>query len=92
MAKNTGPQKSEQEKAAERGAKKVAAFKKLGNKRMPRALEAIARVAALGNKRSYTYDDKQRDKIIADLEAAVGKVRTAFNTNTGSDTSGNYGL
>lgn len=82
---------SEQEKAKKRGLEKTASFKKLGNLRVPKALAAIARVAALANTKSYTYDNAQRDKIIADLEKATGAVRSAFMAPDAKK-SADYGL
>lgn len=73
---------STQEKAAARGAAKSAAFKKLGTKRVPKALDAIARIAALANQRSYTYDNSQRDKIFSAIDSAVAKLKAAFTDPT----------
>jgi len=50
-------------------------FRRLGGKRMNKALKAIGYVASLGNKRQYEYTDEQRNKIIAALVDAVDNVR-----------------
>lgn len=71
--------KSGQEKAVDKSAEKVERFKKLAVKRMTRVLSGLEGVAALSNPRSYTYDNAQRDKIIAALRGAVDKVAASFN-------------
>lgn len=78
MATAKATDKGTQEKAAERGKKKVDAFKKLGVKRVPKAVDAITRVTALANTRSYSYDNSQREKIFNAIDSAVAKMKQAF--------------
>ncbi len=70
--------KSAQEISAERSAQKVAAFKKLATARTSRALDAIVKLIPLTNTKAYTYDNGQRDKILAALKSAVAKVEAGF--------------
>lgn len=79
--------KSNQEASAERGAKKVAAFKSLAVKRTNMALDRIERILPLANTRSYTYDAAQAKKITDALKAAVEKIEKAFASPTAAKSS-----
>jgi pantothenate synthetase len=67
------------EKKLQNGMKKTERFHKLAVKRMTKTLKAIDNVAALGNRRSYTYTDAEAQKIIAALQARVEHVVKAFS-------------
>lgn len=87
----TGPavggkaQLSAQEKKTANAQKKIDRFKKLGAARVTRAIKAIDAVAALGNRRSYTYDDAQVGKIKAALSAAADRLNKSFDANAKAD-------
>lgn len=66
-------------KAAETGQEK---FVRLAKDRMPKALKRIEMVANLA---SYDWTEKQKDKILADLQTAVDKVKDRFRITAGSE-------
>lgn len=78
---------SPDEKKAARHAKKVAAFKKLGTKRVNKAMAAIAAIAPLSNRNSYTYDQAQVSAIFTALNTALKSVADSF-TSTGGGPAG----
>lgn len=71
---------SPQEKTVKKSRDKAASFVELAQKRVTRALEAIDRVKALSNRRSYTYTPDQVEKIGTALKTAVVKCGESFNT------------
>lgn len=79
------PQLSAQEKKAANAQKKIDRFKKLGAARVTRAIKALDAVSALGNRRSYTYDDAQVAKIKTALGAAADRLQKAFDANAKGD-------
>lgn len=79
---------SPQEKTAANSQKKIDRFKKLATARMNRALKALDAVAALSNKRSYTYTTDQVTKITTALTASNEKVTKAFASTGGTGDAG----
>jgi hypothetical protein len=76
---------SPQERKAANSQKKIDRFKKLAVVRMNRAIKAVDAVSALGNRRSYTYNDDQVQKIKTALQSSVSKVEKAFSATTQND-------
>jgi len=72
--------KSPQEKTIDRSAQKIAKFKELAVKRTNKAIHAIAGLANLSNRNSYTYDAAQVKKITDALQSEVDAVASAFKT------------
>lgn len=78
------PQLSPQEKKAANAQKKITRFQKLAVARVNRAIKALDGVSALGNRRSYTYNDEQVTKIKTALSASLSRLEKAFSsTGTG---------
>jgi hypothetical protein len=72
--------KSPQEANKDRAVHKVAKFKELAVKRTNRALKAMAGIANLSNRSSYTYDDGQVVKILSALKGQLAAVEASFKT------------
>ena len=54
----------------------------LAEKRMAKALKAIASVASLSDRKNYRYEDHQVDQIVRALEEALGNLRADFERNS----------
>ena len=67
------------EKKLANGVKKTERFKKLAVKRVNKSLKALDGIAALGNRRSYTYTDAEAQRIIAALQSRLEAVTKAFS-------------
>lgn len=80
MAKGNKSAKSPQERKAESAAQKITRFKKLANVRVNRALKSLTSVAALGNRRSYTYTDDEAKRIVDAIRAKADAIQAAFDT------------
>lgn len=57
---------------------KAERFTRLGQKRVPRALKAIATVRNLASRTSYEYTPEQSKKIVDALTAELSALRQAF--------------
>ena len=66
------------EQAAKKEAEKVARFKDLANKRVPKALGAIAAIGGLASKSSYSYTPEQVQVLENALNAEVQKTLQRF--------------
>lgn len=75
VSRTGGPQES-----------KAAKFKRLANKRVPRALKCLQYVENLGNRNQYTCTEAQADKIIEAIGIACQRV---FARLKGSEADGN---
>lgn len=53
-------------------------FKKYADRRRDRVLKALGRLGNLSNRRSYEYTDRERDMLLAQIDAAVLVVRERF--------------
>ena len=80
--RSASPQKSPQEKKAERAAKKAENFKKLAAKRMTRTLKMLDGVKSLSNRNSYSYEPAHAEKIVAALEKKLAEIRDSFNSTS----------
>lgn len=58
--------------------KKDAKWKRLANKRLPKALKSIQQLANLGNKSQYEYTAEQAKKVLDMLQDAVDAVGRAY--------------
>lgn len=67
-----------EEKAAARKAEKAAKFVELAQKRVNKALDAIAMIEGLANRNNYEYTAEQAEKIGAALNNQVSKLGTKF--------------
>lgn len=76
MAKGKKVTKSPQEVAAQKGQR----FKKLANVRVNRALKSMTSIAALGNRKSYSYTDDEAKRIVDAIRAKADAVQAAFDT------------
>jgi hypothetical protein len=54
-------------------------FRRLAMKRVPAAVKRIGHVAYLANRAQYEYTDEQRDKVLAAINDAVVRLKTAFS-------------
>lgn len=68
--------------AAPEGESKADAFKRLGSKRVAKAIVSIRTVGKLASKTSYQYTKPQADKIVAALQAEVDAVAAQFESGT----------
>lgn len=81
-------QKSPQETKVAKSRDKSESFKRLATRRTNRALQSIDGLAALGNRRSYTYDEAQATKIFSALEAALARAKKAYDPNASAAQTG----
>ena len=58
--------------------KKQSSFIDLAKKRMPKLLKMMKLVENLSNTYHYQYDDKQSQKIIGDIEAALRDIKHSY--------------
>lgn len=72
------PKRKRAASAAPKNESKSDRFKRLGEKRVPRALKMIAAVENLGSKGSYEYTPEQAERIIQALTNAVTAVANKF--------------
>lgn len=79
---------SPQEKTVKKSRDKSAAFVKLATKRVNRALTALDSIAALSNRRSYTYDAAQIERIDKALTDRMLKLLNAFKQADSGSNSG----
>lgn len=83
MAKKELTDAEKAKKKAERKQK----FKELADKRVPLALNKIANIGRLANKKSYEYSAAQANRIIEALTAATKDVYNAFQGKAISESS-----
>lgn len=69
----------------ERAAARRARFEKLAPKRVTKALQALAHVANLGNRLTYSYTNEEAHKIQVALKEALAAVVSAFDPDTKSN-------
>jgi len=53
----------------------------LAEKRMAKALKAIASVASLSDRKNYRYEDHQVEQIVGALDDALSNLRADFERN-----------
>ena len=58
---------------------KAARFKRLINRRVPKAIVALQAVENLANTRQYEYTPEQRDKVLSLLGAAIKTLADAYS-------------
>ena len=56
------------------------AFKSLANVRVNNAVREISKIADLGNRGLYEYNDEQREQVFGALKAAITLAETRFST------------
>lgn len=66
---------------------KASKFRRLANKRVPKAIRMIRYIENLANTATYQYTPEQVSKVVDSLETAVKAVRNAFDHSKGSDTT-----
>lgn len=84
-----GKTESDQERAVRVSKERSDKFLRLAPKRMTKALKALQGVAALGNRRAYTYTADQYAKMKAALTSELDKLDKAY---TGTSTSNGEGF
>lgn len=82
MAKNQ--QQSDQEAQREKAQKKIDAFKKGATGATRRAMAALDKVLVFTNRKSYTSDKAQQDKIVNALQSRLDRIKKAFETGQGA--------
>jgi hypothetical protein len=58
-------------------------FLELANKRVNRAIKALALVANLGNRKNYEYTDDEAKKIIKTLQAEIDEIKKTYSNGSG---------
>lgn len=58
---------------------KAERFRRLANRRVPKALKMLSVIANLSNRAAYEYTDEQRDTICSALIKAVQHIEDAFS-------------
>lgn len=86
------PEKSAQEKKAERAKKRVLNFIKIGNKRVNKVINSLELVGALSNRRSYTYDAAQVEKIFKALQSAMDSAKNKFEASADGKAAAGFEL
>lgn len=74
-------------KAAPKDETKEQRFKRLANKRVPRALRALRMLENLGQGAAYGYSKDQKDKIIEAVGVACQRVFASFNPTVKDETN-----
>ena len=64
-----------------------AAFKRLAEKRVTKALRAIDSVSKLADSRNYVYTEEDVFKVTGALEKQLDKLKKSFATNVEEDTT-----
>jgi predicted hydrolase (HD superfamily) len=64
-----------------------AAFKRLAEKRVTKALKAIDSVSKLADSRNYVYTEEDVFKVTGALEKQLDKLKKSFATNVEEDTT-----
>jgi hypothetical protein len=65
---------------------KAAAFKKVGNQRLAKAVYAMRRLLPLANRAAYTFTDEQALKICTIANDLAKEVQAAFSAKTAAAT------
>lgn len=71
--------KSEQEKAAARGAVKIVRFQEIVVPRVNRALAVLDGIAKMANRNAYTWSDEEAAKICAAINGRAKIITDKFN-------------
>lgn len=74
----TGPTESDQERVVRVSKERSEKFLRLAPKRMTKALKALDNVAALGNRKAYTYTEDQYAKMKDALQKQLEKLDRAY--------------
>lgn len=69
--------------AAKKLESKADRFRRLANRRVPRALKTIQHVANLASRQSYEYTPEQAGKLVGAMKAAVAELERRFMGGAG---------